>query len=417
MSETKNPAAERSFLNESLRQAVNNAERLDDIPLDCARVAMNSSLLDTQAKRRALTLVREWVGYTDATKLTTDNPFAIRHHVARFAEQQFGHERVASSVYEVDLTKIGQEDCVYEAIIGQHVDTAVLWDKDVALIGGASRLALKIYAGVDIADEVPINDIDAVISASANVAVKAEQYGIDLTGAKIADGNLREQVEKLITNVDCTMNQAAIYNGKLIFTEQALNDVREGNIRLIAKNDPLFGSEGVILPDGNVYLNKSGFYRGLSFLLRGKGKRLIVSEENLERGKDEIGRYWLILLLVKIMPMKNIDARKQAIGHWHEVAQRLGCTQTSGPEEFYEELLSIYPGTNSLNTKNGTYNAEAQARWIVGKLALRGLEDAMGDTKQQELPATFTPSYLELADNVPEYNYESFEQTFQSIMP
>lgn len=105
------------------------------------------------------------------------------------------------------------------------------------------------------------------------------------------------------------MNQVAIHNGELLFTDQTLNDTKEGNIRLIGSDDPLFGPDGIILTDGNVYLNQKRLYRGISFLLRGKGKRLIISQENIEAEKDNIGRYWLIILFMKILPIEDEGRR------------------------------------------------------------------------------------------------------------
>lgn len=414
MSETEQAGPEWKRLADTLRDTVKDAERLTDVPIACARVAFNSLSSEGPEKRRAIGLVRDWVNYARDERIAGDDPFAIRYHTARFAEQRFGQEYALSRVCEVDLGDVTSEGGTYEEVIGEYVDPMILRDEGVAVIGGAARIALKMYAGMNVEHELPINDVDAVLSTSAEVATKAEEYGIDLAGAKIVDGNMCSRLERLITNFDCTMNQAIVYNGKLLFTKQAFEDIREGNIRLIAKNDPLFGSGGYILPDGNVYLNRSGFYRGLSFLLRSKGKRLIVSEENLEREKGTIGRYWLILLLVKIMPMKDVEARKEAIGHWHNMAQRLGATRSAGPQEFYEELITNYPGTNSLNTKNGTYNAEAQARWVVGKLTSRAAEDVFGGVERPDLPETFTPGSLELAEEIADYDYVSFERAFNT---
>jgi len=398
-------------LADTLRDTVKNSADLPALPLECARIALRSDLLDKPQKKRAAELVRGWGNYVLEHEVPADNPFAIRYHIASFAEQTFGQEHTHTTLYEVDINEAAQNGLTYRELIESYVNPDVIDDEHVALVGGASRIALKMYAGVGIESEIPINDIDAIISASADVPAKAEQYGIDITGAKIVDGDVRTGIAKLMTNFDCTMNQAVIHNGKLIFTERALQDVREGNIRLIGKNDPLFGSEGSVMPDGNVYLNRTGFYRGLSFLVRGKGERLIVSQENLEREKGSIGRYWLILFLVKILPMKDEAAQYDAIGRWHEIAQRLECTEATDPEAFFLELMEKYPGTNATNTNDGTYDAQAQTRWLIGKLTSRSAEEVTGGVNTPCLPETYTPANIELDDSFPDYNFGAFKMT------
>lgn len=395
-------------LADTLRDAVKNNDNLSQLPLECARMALNSVMLDTAQKKKAVQLARQWTDYAVENEVPPDNPFAIRYHAARFAKETFGHEVGESVVCEVDIHNVIRDGVSYEGVISAYVDPAVLSDEDVAIVGGAARLALKMHAGVAIENELPINDVDAVISASTDVSAKATRYGIDLTGAKIVDGDISSELTKLITNFDCTMNQAAVYKGKLIFTEQGLADIREGNIRLIAKNDPLFGVEGHILPDGNVYLNKSGFYRGLSFLLRDKGKRLIVSKENIELERNNIGRYWLIMLLVKLMPMKDQAAKYEAIGHWHEIAQRIGCTESADPEAFFRELMNQYPETHATNTNNGMYDIHAQTRWIIGKLTSRSAEAIAGGVATSISPPTYTPADIVRAESIRDYDFESF---------
>ncbi|OGM97509.1 MAG: hypothetical protein A2735_02130 [Candidatus Yanofskybacteria bacterium RIFCSPHIGHO2_01_FULL_41_21] len=350
-------------LSDTLRDAAKVETTLSNLPLRYAEIVRSQTThLDSELRRQAIELIRKWIDYAEQHNVSDADPFSVRYHITRFAEEAFWKKHEQILLQEADITGVSCGGKLYRELISPFVSSEILNDKNVAVIGGTARLALKMYAGIEIQDELPINDVDIVISTDADIPKKTHQYNVDLSGAKIIDGDVGATLPSIITNFDCTMNQVAVYNGKLLFPDRALQDIKEGNIRLIAKNDPLFGSEGVVMPDGNVYLNRNGFYRGLSFLLRGKGKQLIVSEENIEAEKTNIGRYWLVMLFVKILPMKDETARRNAIAHWHDIACRIGSTQTENPELFLKELMVQYPETRSYSGAEGAYDVNAQVR-------------------------------------------------------
>lgn len=389
-----------------LQDVASEQTRLDQIPAALARALGNTSLTPDE-KRTALKTIRDWVNYTNDENVPNENPFAIRYHIPKFAGLlEAGEPSAPAPLFEMDVNTLFCNGRNFADILSDKTSSNILSDPEVAVVGGAARLALKIHAGVDSSSELPLNDIDAVISSSANsVTEVAERYGIDLSGAKIVDGDIREKLGTLVNNFDCTMNQVGIHDGKLLFTDVALRDIKDGNIRLIAKNDLLFGSEGETLPDGNIYLNRTGFYRGLGFLLRNKGERLIVSQENIEREKDEIGRYWQVLLYVKLLPMEDELAKYNAIGNWHDIARRLGSTETESPKEFLEQLIIEYPSTAS--GKGANYDSTAQARWIVGKMIVRGLE-RIYHVDRFVAPSTYTEANISLSPNFRDYDYLEF---------
>jgi hypothetical protein len=390
-----------------LRAPPQSEKNLSHLPLKYARIIRSVTPQDDiEMRHQAIGLVRNWVEYAKRQDLSDDNPYLIRHHITRFASETFGRQHEYVNLSSVDIGKVCTDNFTYEELVEAFVPPEIITDKDVAIIGGTARLALKMYAGIEIQDELPVNDIDTIISTDSDIPQKAEKYGVDLTGAKIIDGGISEVLPDIITNFDCTMNQVAVYDGKLLFSEQALKDIKEGNIRLIAKDDPLFGSEGIVMPDGNVYLNRNGFYRGLSFLLRGKGKKLIVSQENIDAEKDNIGRYWLVMLFVKILTMKNEGKQKDAIANWHEIARRIGSTDTPDPESFLNELTDKYPEMYRYG-ENGSFDTDAQVRWIIGKLAKKAF-NSIREPREVILPTTYTKADLQLTDSVEEYDYNSF---------
>ncbi len=411
MPSTKDLEERREFRNH-LQDVVTSEERLGNIALGLVK-AIHRFPINGDKKQASLELVRAWVNYVKDNDVPEDNPYAIRYHITQFAAKELGEVHTFGELHEVDLAQLIQDGVSYEEILSAHVSPDILYDQDVAIVGGAARIALKMHAGVDIRTELPINDIDAVITAETDdVSKKADSYGVDLTDTKIVDGDVRTALEGLVSNVDCSINQVAIHNGKLLFSQKALEDIKEGTIRLLAKNDPLFGAEGVILSDGHTYINRVGFYRGLSFLLRGKGDRLKVSQENIDREKDSIGRYWQILLFVKLLPMQDEEARYKAVGHWHDIAHRLGVTKSVGPEEFLAELMKKFPDT-SAGSKN-TYDAVAQARWIVERL----INSAIGrlyDTEEFVSPETYTEADLTLSETIADYDYRSFLKAAQAV--
>jgi len=401
-------AADRRRLSDSLKDTTNNKPSLSDLPRAYAEVVRSRvSRLDTDKRKEALGIIRDWVAYVEKHNVSDADPFLIRYHLTNFAQESFGKERASIALQEVDLGSVSENGNPYEEVIAPFVSRDIVHDRNVAIIGGTARIALKMYARMSIRDELPINDVDMVVSTDADIPATAHKYGVDLSGAKIIDGAVKEALSGLITNFDCTMNQVAVHDGKLFFPDRALRDIKEGNIRLIAKDDPLFGSEGVALPDGNIYLNRNGFYRGLSFLLRGKGQHLIVSKENIEREKDNIGRYWLVMLFVKIMPMKDEKAKKNAIAHWHEIAHRIGSTTAEDPESFFKELMGKYPETRAYSRAGNAFDTDAQVRWLIGKLTGKAVDELYGE-EETELPSTYTEANLELSDTVGAYDVDSF---------
>jgi hypothetical protein len=406
---------DRKTLSDTLRDAAKVEQSLPNLPLKYAEIVKSqTSYLDSEQRKEAIALIRSWVSYAEKHNVSDTDPFAVRYHISKFAEESFGRQREHISLEEVAIGDVSSEGKSYRDTITPYVTPEIINDANVAIIGGTARLGLKMHAGADIKDELPISDVDIVVSTAVNIPETVRRYKVDLAGAKIVDGNVREALPDLITNFDCTMNQVAVHDGKLLFPARALQDIKEGNIRLIGKDDPLFGSEGIAMPDGNVYLNRNGFYRGLSFLLRGKGQRLIVSKENLEIEKNNIGRYWLVMLFVKILPMKNEDTRRDAISHWHEIAQRIGSTQTDNPEDFLKELMAKYPETRAYSGAEGAFDTDAQVRWLIGKLTSKAVDEIYGQESVQ-LPNTYTEANLELSKDVRPYDFDAFMQTVKSI--
>jgi hypothetical protein len=412
--ETPQPP-DRRILSDTLRDVAKVETELPNLPLKYAEIIRSqTTYLGTEIRKQAIELIRKWVSYAEQHNVSDADPFSVRYHISQFAQETFGKEREHIELQSVAIDNVSLEGKTYQDTIEPYVSPEILCDRDVAVIGGTARLALKMHAGVEIKDELPISDVDIVISTNADIPAKVRQYKVDLSGAKIVDGNVQGTLSSLITNFDCTMNQVAVHDGKLFFSDRALEDVKEGNIRVITKDDPLFGSEGVVMPDGNVYLNRNGFYRGLSFLLRGKGKRLIVSQENIEAEKNNIGRYWLVILFVKILPIKDEGARRIAIAHWYDIAHRIGSTQTTDPESFLKELMTQYPETRAYSGAEGAFDTNAQVRWLIGKLTSKAVDEIYG-AEITTMPPTFTEANLELSPNVADYDFDSFTQAVKSI--
>ena len=396
-----------------LREVIRSEMPLPELALAAARLALRASYLSTEQKQIAMGMIRAWTDYVQQNEATSEDPYAIRRHVTRFAKDIYDGSGEQLALERADISQLSANGVTYESMISELVSPDILRDESVAVYGGTARLALKMLAGVDIQSELPVHDIDAIISSDTDITGKANNYGVDLAGAKIVEGAVQENLPSILANTDCTMNQVAIYKGELLYAPTALADVRQGIIRLNVKRDALFGTEGAAMPSGETYINKKGFYRGLSFLLRGKGQRLAVSNENLEREKHDIGRYWLIMLLVKLLPVKNQQARYDAVGHWHDVATRIGVTEARNPKEFFEELTQLYPETRATNSTASGTNTDSQTRWIIEKLGDRLVDRTCGE-KVLDLPETYTPGYIELSKELQSYDMEELLETVRT---
>ena len=166
------------------------------------------------------------------------------------------------------------------------------------------------------------------------------------------------------------------------------------------------------MPDGNVYLFRNGFYRTLAMLLRNRGERIIVSQENIDAEKDTTGRYWLVLLFVKILKMANQAEKDEAILQWHQVAKDMGSTTTDSPVNFLQELAEGYPEFFHFK-KGNVFDTEAQTRWLIRKLASQGRKRVIG--QEFVLPTTYTPANIERRPYEGDRNLVRFWKTLNSI--
>lgn len=223
--------------------------------------------------------------------------------------------------------------------------------------------------------------------------------------------DVEEQICHYIETVDVTMNQIMVHDGQLYCTERALKDIAEGNIRACGGEKPLFGSDSVVMPDGNAYLFRNGFYRTLAMLLRNRGERIIVSQENIDAEKDNIGRYWLVLLFVKILKMAGQSEKEEAILQWHQVAKDIGSTSTDSPADFLKELAENNPEFSYFK-EGSIFDTEAQTRWLIGKLVDQGRRKVEG--QELDLPTSYTPSNIELRPYEGDSNLAEFWELLNS---
>jgi len=134
-------------------------------------------------------------------------------------------------------------------------------------------------------------------------------------------------------------------------------------------------------------------------LLRGKGSEVVVSQENIDAEKENIGRYWLVLLFVKIFNMSDEGKKEEAVLQWYQVAKDIGSTESASPEAFFTELTEKFPGF-SYGKKDNDFDLEAQTRWLIGKLVHRGQESVTGTKSfdEQSLPQSYTPANIILRE-------------------
>lgn len=407
---------EQSPLARRLAHTTETTESLENLPLKYARILREETRgLDEQTRTRAINMIRDWVTYANTHKLNSEDLFSLNYHLKQFIRERDNQPESAIHLEHRPLSTISGLSHVLDKEIGTYTDPSITQASNVALVGGPARIALKTLAGISTDSERPISDIDAVISIENDPDEIANTWDLDIADTKLVSGDIAEALPKLLAEFDCTLNQVAIHNGELYFTEQALEDITNGAIRILPNNKAPFAPEAIRTPEGHPYLTPNGFYRGLSLLLRDKGQHLIVSKENLEAEHQHIGRYWLVVLFVKILPMQHERARAQAIGHWHDLAKQIGSTQTASPEAFLHELMAAHPEMKRYkDARKGTFDQDKQIRWLIKKAVQHNVE-SLTPNSPRVLPSTYTETQLTKNPNTTPVDLEHFMSEVEAL--
>lgn len=393
-------------MSEGLKKVIDDLEvSLNALPLAIAKVIREDVSLTREQKWEAVAMVREWVNYVEKYNVQSDNLYILRSHLESFADQIFPVERTESSesITRTPINTIRTHAGVPVAeLLATVTNPEIVQDRRVLVYGGVARTILKAlveqrtgHATESLDPELPISDVDMMIVGDMDAEEIAARYGSDLTGTKIVQEPQKE-IAGYFSTVDVTMNQAIIYDGNLYYTDTAFDDVSHGLIKAQGSEKSLFDRDSVLLPDGNVYLLRGAFYRTLAVLLRGRGTEIVVSQENIDAEKEKIGRYWLVLLFVKLLKMEEGSKRDEAILQWYQVAKDIGSTETDSPVAFLGELIQKFPGF-SYGQKDNNFDTEAQTRWLIRKLVQRGEEKVMDSKPGTDgMPQTYTPANIKL---------------------
>ncbi|HEY0010887.1 MAG TPA: hypothetical protein VGB97_03180 [Candidatus Paceibacterota bacterium] len=370
----------------AIKKATEDGE-LPGVALSVAKAVAQERKLTPDMRKDLISTVRAWTEYAEDKGVRDDDLFMVRWHLEHFAQQRF-NSREAS---DLDLQSTAIDHLVlpsgetYKEYVEGVAGGEIFEDRNVAIFGGTSRAALKLHAasqaGLEteqtaalLKPELPLNDIDIIVSKAALTG--QSQFTADLAGTRVVE-DIETDIPSFLKDIDCTFNQSIIHQGKLFYTPQALQDALNGTIRFTDKEDALFGSEIDVLPDGKKYINRKGLYRGFAFLLRGKAQEFPIHKDNLNAEVPKMGRYWVVLLMVKLMSMKDEAKRKEAIGAWYNLAHQLHATTAESPKEFLEELVTKHPEMLSMvvgREKEQEAKFDAQVRWLSTKLIDRSID-------------------------------------------
>ena len=72
-----------------LREVIRSEMPLPELALAAARLALRASYLSTEQKQTAMGMIRAWTDYVQQNEATSEDPYAIRRHVTRFAKDIF----------------------------------------------------------------------------------------------------------------------------------------------------------------------------------------------------------------------------------------------------------------------------------------------------------------------------------------
>lgn len=372
---------------ERIPGVVNNTDtELEDMAIIVAKEIRTAGELTSEQKKELLGLVKKWTEYAKENGVDQSDILSIRYHLLEFSKRNFGYRKTESDEtaesHRVPLDTLELPDGLsFKDYINRNFEGVdIFTDEHTAIYGGIARLALKLhiskldqtYDSSLIDSELPINDIDIVVDDKS----VGNQYKSGVAGTRVV-GDLEEYVGEYFQTVDCTINQALIYKGELLFTEDALQDNRTGELCFVKKDETLFSPDSVVLDDEKVFVTAKGFYRALAYLLRHKAHKLSLHKENLDLLKAN--KYTWATPLPKILSLKDAEVRNKSINEWFSLAKSLGVTSSGSPEEFLEEIILENPGIVNYNFKTEENNAE-EIRWIINQFLKSGVRSVIPDS-------------------------------------
>jgi len=217
--------------------------------------------------------------------------------------------------------------------------------------GGAARVALKLLALQDLDPrseqykilvdslkiELPLSDLDLVITAeNPNPNAFAEKMGVHPADLEVMSSFHKEDLYDHLGRRDLLSNQAILTNGKLIYTQKALDELQTnpGEAQSIVPTVPgLFGRECFYVGERK-YLAANTLYRLIKMVAEGKNTHFQAQKFNLDAIK--LGKYWPTM----IRKWVGKENRAEIFARAYSCAKQMGTTQAATPAEFFEEILS-----------------------------------------------------------------------------
>lgn len=222
------------------------------------------------------------------------------------------------------------------------IDPHWCFTSDAGICGGVARSILKKILDVSLEGELPFGDIDLVILQKS---IGRYEKSINISDTKILPGVDIEQevLTSIFYETDVTMNQVMIHNGNIYFSEKAADDIVNRLIRGNGKKCSGIFEEESTMYQHTPYFFRSGLYRAFAFLLAEKGDGIVTSYENLIQEGGIMGRYWIILLAVKLMKIADPLKQELAIHNWYYLAWECKATTAGSPRDFLKELVELFP--------------------------------------------------------------------------
>ena len=363
---------------------INN--ELEDLPILVAKEIKNEKDITFEQRKELLTLVRNWAQYVKDNGVEQSDVLSVRYHLLEFSKKNFIHNAaelkrdVVLESFPIDTLTLPDGTPFKDYINKNFNGGDIFSDKHTAIYGGIARLALKLHALQNdssydsnlIDSELPINDVDIVVDDKR----VGNQYKSGIAGTRVV-GNIQEYLQSYYQSVECTINQALIYKGELLFTKDALQHNTKGELHFIEREETLFNPDSVVLEDGKLLVTGKGLYRALAYLLRHKAHTFSFFKDNLEFLKQN--KYIWASVLPKLLFLKDTQARDRSINDWHSLAKQLGVTTSVDPEEFLKEIISENPGIVNYNFKTEENNVE-EIRWIINQFLKSGVRSVIPDT-------------------------------------
>ncbi len=238
--------------------------------------------------------------------------------------------------------------------------------------GGFPRVLLKIIADADqdlIDAELPPNDFDIIaLKEIEDIEKRASELGVDPDGIEhVANFDL----EELFVQRDIDLNNCFIGEDELYYSDQAVQAVQTGKIRVMSSVRTIYGSEHFVY-GGEVLLKNRGLMRLFKTVVEGKATHFEFTPLNEQ---VEFGIYWLVMcrkFLNKDETALYLDRLRRLAEITGQIPSEVEEAVNKGEVDEDKKIIAVLDYAHEeypfFDFHAGPLDEEGVVRWLSGKL-------------------------------------------------